>query len=150
VNAAIWVAWTLAIMVPVPPFSYLQPIVVGGGAGTWFLLAYVLFLVVDVMGFAAISSLVFVVETHERRRLSQGIMLIGLTLLYMGTTIGFVLLGFAGAIGGYALVIEHSTINVAQNLLLPYVNLITTACLAAVVGTAFSIYGIGTAKATER
>jgi hypothetical protein len=149
VNAAIWLVWTVAILLPFPPFSYLQPIVVGGGAGTWFLLAYILFLAVAVLGFAAISSLVFVVETHERRRLNSGIMLIGLVLLYTGTMASLILLGFAGAIGGYSLVIEHSTISAAQQLLLPYVNLITTACLAAVAGAALTIYGIGTAKATE-
>jgi hypothetical protein len=145
----IWLVWTVTILLPLPPFSYLQPIVVGGGAGTWFLLAYILFLAVAVLTFAAISSLIFVVETHERRRLNSRIMLMGLILLYTGTMAGLILLGFAGAIGGYSLVIEHSTINAAQNLLLPYVNLITAACLAAVAGAGFTIYGIGTAKATE-
>jgi hypothetical protein len=149
VNAVIWIAWTVAILLPFPPFSYLQPIAVGGGAGTWFLLGYILLLIVDVMGFVAISSLVFVVEAHERRRVNYGIMLTGLILLYVGTLTGFILLGFAGAIGGYSLVIEHSTVNAAENLLLPYVNLITAAGLAAVAGAGLTIYGIGTAKVTE-
>jgi hypothetical protein len=149
VNAIIWIVWTVAILVPFPPFSYLQPVIVGGGAGTWFVLAYFLLVAVAVVGFAAISSLVFIIETHERRRLNGAIMLAGLILLYVGTMAGFILLGFAGAIGGYALVIEHSTVNATQNLLLPYVNLITAASLAAVAGAGLTIYGMATAKATE-
>jgi hypothetical protein len=122
---------------------------VGGGAGTWFLLAYILFLTVAVVGFAAISSLVFVIEAHERRKLNHGIMLTGLILLYVGVMSGLILLGFAGAIGGYALIIEHSTVNATQNLLSPYVNLVTAACLVAVAGAGSTIYGMATAKATE-
>jgi len=64
--------------------------------------------------------------------------------------IGFILLGLAGAIGGYALVIAHSTINATQNLLSPYVNLITAASLAAIAGGVLTMYGMATAKDTER
>jgi hypothetical protein len=145
----IWLIWTVAIVIPFPPFSYLQPIVVGGGAGTWFMMAYLLFLTVAVVGFAAIASIVFEVETHERRLVNSGIMLTGLILLYAGATIGFLLLGFAGAIGGYALIIEHSTVDATRDMLLPFVNLITGACLVAVVGAGFTIYGIGRAKAPK-
>jgi len=123
---------------------------VGGGAGTWLLLAYILLLAIAVVGFAAISSLIFVIEAHERRKLNNGIMLAGLVLLYAGTVIGFILLGLAGAIGGYALVIAHSTINATQNLLSPYVNLITAASLAAIAGGVLTMYGMATAKDTER
>jgi hypothetical protein len=149
VNAVVWIIWTVAIVLPFPPFSYLQPIVVGGGAGTWFLLAYLLFLAVSVVGFAVLASIVFVVELHERRTLNQELMFIGLTLLYVGTTVGFILLGFAGAFGGYALVIEHSTVDATHDLLLPYVNSITAACLAATIGASLIIYGMCRAKAPE-
>jgi len=60
-----------------------------------------------------------------------------------------ILLGLAGAIGGYAVVVESSTVNATDILLSPYVNLVTAACLAAIVGAAFTIYGTTTAKATE-
>ena len=149
VNAIVWIVWTVAILLPYPPFSYLQPIMVEGGAGTWFAVAYFLFLTVGVVGFAAISSIVFIIEQLERRSLNYRVMLTGLVLLYVGTMSGLLLLGLAGALGGYALVFENSTVSVTKNLLLPYVNLITAACLAAAAGAGFTIYGMGTAKATE-
>ena len=149
VNTIVWIGWTIAIVLPFPPFSYLQPIMAGGGAGTWFAIAYLLLLTVAVVGFATISSLVFVIEAHERRTLNHMVMLIGLVLLYVGMMSGLILLGLAGAVGGYALVIENSTVSSANLLLSPFVNLITAACLIAVVGTAFTVYGLGTAKAIE-
>jgi hypothetical protein len=149
VNAIAWAAWTILILLPFAPFSYLQPIMVGGGAGTWFLLGYLLFPAVAVGGSTAISSLVFVIEIHERRRLNYGIMLTGLILLYAGVLTGCFLLAVAGASGGYALVIQHSTANNAQILLSSYVDPITAASLVAVTGTGFTIYGMATAKATK-
>ena len=141
--------WTFMILLPFPPFSYLQPIMVGGGAGTGFVVAYFLLLAVAVVGFAAISSILFVIEAHEKRNPNYKAMLIGVILLYAGTMSGLILLGLAGAIGGYASVIENSTVSVTDTLLSPYVNFITTACLAAIVGAGFTIYGMGTAKAIE-
>lgn len=149
VNAVIWLVWTVIIILPFQPFSYLQPIMAGGGAGTWFLLAYLLFVTVAVMGFAAISSFVFAIETHERRRLSARLMLSGIGLLYVGAVGGLILLGLAGAIGGYASVIAHSTVNATQNLLTPYVNLVTAASLVAVAGAGCVLYGMATAKKIE-
>jgi hypothetical protein len=149
VNAIVWLGWTVAILLPWPPFSYLQPIMVGAGAGTWFVVAYFLFLTIAVVGFAAISSIVFVIETHERRSLDYRVMLIGLILLYAGTVPGLILLGIAGAVGGYALVVENSTVSTINTLLSPYLNPITAACLVAVAGTGFVIYGMCTAKANE-
>lgn len=137
------------ILLPFPPFSYLQPIMVGGGAGTWFVVAYFLLLAVAVIGFAAVSSILFVIEAHEKRNPDYRVMLIGAILLYAGTMLGLILLGLAGAIGGYASVIENSTVSITDMLLSPYVNFITAACLAAIVGAGFTIYGMATAKAIE-
>jgi hypothetical protein len=123
---------------------------VGGGAGTWVLVGYLLFATVAVGGFAGISSLIFVIEAHELRRLNYGAMLPGFILLYGGTLAGCLLLGLAGASGGYAAVIQQSTVNATQNILSPYVNPITAASSFAVAGTAFTIYGMVTAKATKR
>jgi hypothetical protein len=148
-NAIVWIAWTVAILLPFAPFSYLQPIIVGGGAGTWFLVAYLLFPTVAVGGFAGISSLVFVIEAYERRRLNHAVMLTGFILLYGGAVAGCLLLGIAGASGGYALVIQPSTVNAAQNVLSPYVDPITAASSIAVAGTVFTTYGMATAKATK-
>jgi hypothetical protein len=141
--------WTIAILLPFAPFSYLQPIIVGGSAGTWLLLSYVLFATIPVFGFGVISSILFAIETHEGRKLDNRVMLIGLILLYVGTVGGFLLLGIAGVIGGYALVLEHSTVNATNELLSPYMNPITAASIAAVAGAAITIYGMTSAKATE-
>jgi len=148
-NAVGSILWTIAIVLPFSPFSYLQPIMVGGGPGTWFLVGYLLYPTVGVGGFASISSLLFVIETYERRTLNRAIMLIGFILLYVGVLAGCVLLGLAGVSGGYATIVQGSTVNVAQNVLAPYVTPISTASLAAVGGAGVLIYGMAAAKATE-
>lgn len=149
VNALGSMLWTITIVLPFAPFSYLQPIMVGGGPGTWFLVGYFLYPIVGVGGFSSISSFLFAVETYERRNLNYGIMLTGLTLLFVGVLAGCVLLGLAGAIGGYTLVIQHSTVSVARELLSPYVDPITAASLGAVAGAGVLMYGMATAKATK-
>ena len=123
---------------------------VGGGAGTWFLVGYVLFAIVSVVGFSGISSLIFAIETHELRRLSDGLMLIGFILLFGGSLSGCLLLGLAGASAGYAVIIQPTTVNAAENILSAYVNPITAVCSAAIVGAALAIYAMVTAKATKR
>jgi hypothetical protein len=140
--------WTIAIVLPLMPFSYLPPIIVGGGPGTWFLLGYVLYLTVGVGGLAALSALIFAIETYEGRILNEGIMMAGLTLLFSGVTVGCVLLGVAGVVGGYALTIQHTTVETVQNTLELYVDPITLASLVAVAGAGVSVFGMVTAKAT--
>ena len=122
---------------------------VGGGAGTWFLVGYLLYPIIGVGGFASIASFLFMIETYERRNLHHGMMLTGLVLLFVGVLAGCMLLGVAGAIGGYTLVIQQSTVNVTQSLLSPYVDPITAASLVAVAGAGVLIYGMATAKATK-
>jgi len=149
VNAVVWLAWTVAILLPFPPFSYLQPIIVGSGPGVWFLVGYILFVTVSVVGFTAISSLSFVMEVNELRELNYGSMLVGFILLYAGTLIGCILLGIAGAIGGYVVVIQGATADVAHSVLAAYVDPITVASVSAVAGAALTIYGMATAKASK-
>ena len=148
-NLIVWMVWTVVILTPLAPFSYLQPIMIGGGPGSWFLLAYLLFPTVAVGGFVGISSLIFVIETYERRRINYSVMLTGLVMLYAGVLLGCLLLAMAGASGGYALVIQHSSVNTVQDLLTPYMDPITIASLVAVAGTGLSIYGMATAKASK-
>jgi hypothetical protein len=123
---------------------------VGGGAGTWFLVAYLLFVMVSVVGFAGISSLIFAIETHELRKLCDTTTTAGFSLLFAGSLAGCLLLGIAGASAGYAAIIQPTSVNVAENILSPYVNPITGASLAAVIGAALTIYAMVTAKATKR
>ena len=141
--------WTIVIVLPFAPLSYLPPIMIGGGPGTWFLLGYVLYLAIGVGGFAGFSAFLFTIELHEGRVLDDRIMLVGLVLLCLGITAGSVLLGVAGAIGGYDFVIQHDTSNVVQGLLSPYVDPITVASFAAVAGAGISMYGMITAKAKQ-
>jgi hypothetical protein len=142
--------WTVLIVLPVVPLSYLPPIMIGGGPGIWFLLGYVLYVTVGVGGFGALSTFLLIIETHESRTLNGRIMLPGLILLYGGVTSGCILLGMAGAVGGLALTIQHTTVSDAQSLLSPYVNPITVASLVAVAGAGVSMYGMVTATKATR
>jgi hypothetical protein len=139
--------WTIVIVLPFAPLSYLPPIMIGGGPGTWFLLGYVLYLTIGVGGFAGFSAFLLMIELHEGRVLDGRIMLSGLILLYLGVTVGSILLGVAGAIGGYNFIIQHDTSNTVQGLLSPYVSPITVASFVAVAGAGVSMYGMITAKA---
>jgi len=141
--------WTVTIVIPITPFSYIQPIMVGGGPGNWFLVGYLLYAAVGVGGFGVFSSFLFAVEIHERRAPSDKIMLAGLILSFIGVLSSCLLLGIAGFSGGYAIVLEHSTTDIAQNILSPYVNPITAASLVSVIGTGTCLYGMAAAKATE-
>ncbi len=149
VNAIGSALWTFAIVLPFAPFSYLQPIMAGGGPGIWFVLGYLVYLVVGVGGFASISSLLYVIETQEKRGLNQECMLAGLILLFVGVLAGCFLLGLAGALGGYVLIIQHSTVSAAQSILSPYVLPISAMSLAALVGAGVLVYGMAAAKAAE-
>jgi hypothetical protein len=122
---------------------------VGGGPGTWFLVGYLLYAAVGVGDFGVISSFLFAIEIHERRAPNGRIMLVGLILSFIGVLSGCLLLGIAGMSGGYAVVIEHSTTDIAQSILSPYVNPITAASLVSVIGAGTSLYGVAAAKATE-
>ncbi len=144
-NLVGFLLWTIVTILPVKPFSYLQPIINGGGPGNWLLLGYLLYLGTGVGGFAAFSAFLFAIETYERRTLHSGIMLLGLLMLLAGVIVGCVLLGVAGALGGYALTIQHVSSKVAQDLLRPYVGPITAASFVAVVGAGLSLYGMATA-----
>jgi len=150
VNSFVWLAWTIAILLPFSPFSYLQPILVGGAAGTWFLLGYVLFLAITVLGFAVVASLLTAIETDERRELNHGIMLIGFILLYAGAVGGCLLLGVAGLVGAYPQITQNSTVSATQEVLSQFVTPISAACLLAVAGAALTVCGMGTAKASRR
>ncbi len=134
--------WTVLMVLPFPPFSYLPPIIVGGGPGTWFLLAYLLALAVGVAGFGAISSFLYAIEVHENRTVSSTVMWPALVLLCAGFVSGCLLLALAGASGGYASTIGNASGTSVENLLQPYVYPVTLSTLVAVVGAALALYGM--------
>jgi hypothetical protein len=142
--------WTFLIVLTFSPFSYLPPIIAGGGAGTWFLIGYLLFLVIGLGGFGSLSSLLHTIEVGESRRVSRRVMLVGFILVTLGVTLSSVLLAIGGATGGYALTIEGESQTVAQNLLSPFVYPITATTLVALVGATFTLLAMARARVAER
>jgi len=138
--------WTALIVLPFPPFNYLPPVIVGGGPGTWFLLAYLLFIVVGVGGFGALSAFLTTVEFHEGRTIDSRTMWPALILLAVGVTGSCLLLGLAGAFGGYATTYQTSSANSIDSLLSPYVDPITTLTLLAVIGAALAVLSMVRAR----
>lgn len=139
-------AWTVAIVLPFAPFSDLPPIIVGGGPGIWFVLGYVLLIVVGVGGFGALSSFLSAVEIHERRTVDPLFMWPALVLFFVGVAGSCLLLGVAGAVGGYASTFETSSASTIDSLLSPYVNPITTLTLVAVIGAALAVLSMARAR----
>ncbi len=141
--------WTVVIVLPFPPFSYLPPIVVGGGPGIWLVLAFVLFLVIGIGGFGAMSAFLTTVELHERRTIDGRTMWPALVLLSVGVTGSCLLLGVAGAVGGYAADYGTSSVSSIDRLLSPYVDPITTLTLVAVIGAALAVLSMVRARWPE-
>lgn len=136
--------WTAIIVLPFPPFSYLPPIIVGGGPGIWFVLAYMLFLVVGIGCFGAISAFLTTVELHERRVIDPRTMWPALLLLSAGLAGSTFLLAVAGAVGGYAATFGGPTSIDA--LLSPYVYPITALTLVTVIGAILAVLSMVRAR----
>jgi hypothetical protein len=138
--------WTVVIVLPFNPFSYLPPIIVGGGPGIWFILAYVLFVVVGIGGFGALSSFLTTVELHEKRIIDQRMMWPAILLLSVGVSGSCLLLALAGAVGGYAATYQTSSAQSIDSLLSPYVDPITTLTLVAVIGAGLAVLSMVRAR----
>lgn len=138
--------WTVIIVLPFAPMSYLPPIIVGGGPGVWFVLAYVLFIVVGLGGFGALSAFLTTVELHENRTIDSRTMWPALALLSVGLVGSSLLLAVAGAIGGYASTHPLSTSTSIDSLLSPYVYPTTALVLLAVAGAALAVLSMVRAR----
>ncbi len=139
-------AWTVVIVIPFDPFRYLPPIIVGAGPGIWFILGYILFVVVGIGGFGALSAFLTTVELHEDRLIDPRTMWPALILLSMGVAGSCLLLAVAGAVGGYASVFEGSSANSINSLLTPYVYPTSTLVLLTVVGAALAVLSMARAR----
>ncbi len=139
-------AWTVVIVLPFAPFSYLPAIIVGGRAGVWFILGYLLFIIVGVGGFGALSAFLTTVELHENRTVDQRTMWPALVLLSAGVVGSTLLLATAGAVGGYAATIEASPSQSIDALLSPYVDPISALALVAVIGAALAVLSLVRAR----
>lgn len=136
------IIWTVFIVLPFRPFSYLPPIIVGGGPGIWFVLSYLLLLMVGVAGFGTVSGLLHTIEADESRSLNPLIMSLALVLLGLGTAFSCGLLAVAGAVGGYdSTVLGTSGSSVHEQLSL-YVYPITATSLATLAGAALTLTGM--------
>ena len=138
--------WTLVMVIPSHPFSYIPPIIVGGGPGVWLVLAYLLFIMVGIGGFGSLSAFLTTVELHEGRTIDPRMMWPALVLLSIGVTGSCLLLAVAGAVGGYAATFETSSGASIDSLLSPYVNPITVLVLIAVVGACLAVVSMARAR----
>ncbi len=148
--AAVAILWTLVIILPFDPFSSLLPVMIGGGAGTWFLLGYVIYLSVGVGGFAGLSAVISSLELNERRTLSPAAMGLGLVMLFAGTNATCLLLGLAGAFGGYAQSIQHLSGSSLESMLTPYVDVTRATSVVAAFGAAVTLFGIARPREEKR
>jgi hypothetical protein len=132
-------AWTAAMVLPFAPFSDVPPIIVGGGAGVWLLVGYVLFVTVGIGGFGALTSFLVAVELHEKRTVDSRVMWPATIILIVGFVGSCVLLGAAGAVGGYDSTFQSASAHAIDDLLSPLVDPITVLVLITVVGAALAI-----------
>jgi hypothetical protein len=140
------IVWTVVIVLPYVPFSYLPPIMVGGGPGLWLILGYVLFVVVGVSGFGSISAFLTTVELHEGRSIDPRTMWPALVLLSVGVVGSCLLLAVAGAVGGYSATFETSSAKSIDDMLTPYVNPIIAFVLFAAVGAGLAVLSMVRAR----
>jgi hypothetical protein len=138
--------WTVVIVLPFAPFAYLPPIIVGGGPGIWFVLAYLLFLVVGVGGFGALSAFLTTVELHENRTVDRGTMWPAIVLMSVGVVGSCLLLAVAGAVGGYAITYQASSASHIDSLLTPYTYPITGFTLITVLGACLAVLSMVRAR----
>ena len=141
--------WTVLLVLPFQPFSHLLPIVEHGGPGTWFMLAYLLFLIVALAGFGVLSSLLYTIEMQENRKPNQSIMLPGYVLLVIGAFSSCFLLALGGALGGYAATVNNEALSQVQSILSGYVNPITATALLTVLGAALTLVGMINARSSK-
>ncbi len=139
-------AWTIVMALPFTPFSYIPPIIVGGGPGIWLVLAYILFIIVGIGGFGALSAFLTTVELHERRSIDPRTMWPALVFLSIGVVGSCLLLAVAGAVGGYANTIDTSSVKSIDALLLPYVDPIIAFVLVTVVGAGLAVISMARAR----
>ncbi len=147
---AIAVAWTVAVVLPFDPFDHLLPVMIGGGAGTWLVLGYVTFLSVGVGGFAGLSSILATVELQESKSLPDLPMMLGLVTLFVGVVATCLLLGIAGAVGGYAQTVSHVSSSTLRDMLTPYVDVTRATAGVAVLGALATVFGIAAARGETR
>ncbi|MEM3865466.1 MAG: hypothetical protein QW724_06745 [Nitrososphaerota archaeon] len=134
VNALIAILWTVLIILPFEPFSLLLRIIVGGGPGIWFLVAYILYIIIGPLLFIGFSYLYYLAEEVWRTETSNMFSVAGFYLLFIGANITLIVLAVAGAVGGYYLNIIHAPIESVRGILEPFVNPLRVLTLVTIIG----------------
>lgn len=135
--------WTVVMVAPVAPLSEIPRIIVGA-PGEWLLVAYLVYISLGAGAFGWLSGLLIVIERQENRKVSSAIMWPGFVMLFFGVTLSCLLLGYAGASGGYASM-SGSTYSL-QQLLAPYVNPIASTAIVATAGAALVLLAMVRAR----
>lgn len=134
VNSLISIVWTIIIVLPLEPFSLLLRVIVGGGPGIWFLLAYILHIIIGSGVFTGFSYLYYLIEDSSNIKAENIFNLTGFFLLFIGVNITLIVLAVAGAIGGYYLNILHLPIEIVRETLEPFVNPLRILSIVTVIG----------------
>ncbi|MGC8661560.1 MAG: hypothetical protein ACP5TZ_03545 [Nitrososphaeria archaeon] len=148
-NAIVSVLWTILLIIPFEPFTYLLVVVERGGPGTWFLVAYFLYIIVGSVGFAVISSLLYTIEIQEKRSISEKAMYLGFFFTYAGVVASSIMLGIAGALGGYAMYFADYPAQMIVSLLSSYVYPITATAFLAAIGIMIIIITLMLSRAQQ-
>jgi heme/copper-type cytochrome/quinol oxidase subunit 1 len=134
------------MLLPFPPFTELLRILVGGGPGVWFLMAYLLFLAVGFGGFTGFSYIYYTLEAVEGRHINPLLARSHLVLMYLGVLGAVLVLAVAGVLGGYSTTIAHAPPEVTRQVLEPFVWPIRLLAILALVGIGLGLAAIKTAS----
>jgi hypothetical protein len=128
----------------VSPFDLstnIQRIIAEGGPGTWFLLAYIVFIVGGVLGFFILSVIHGIYEVRGVR-VNAVVTWIYLVLIYVGITVSSLLLGVAGYIGGSHYVMFHTSPETIHQILSPYIPFIRLFAVLAIIGILMGVISV--------
>jgi hypothetical protein len=145
ISAIISISWTVVLVLPFDPFNNLIAIMIGGDAGTWLLFGYLLYLCVGLGGFAGLSYVVSSIE-DEGRSPNPFAMWFSIAALIAGVNTTCLLLGYAGASGGYAQTIQHLPGTNLDQLLSPYVDVTRVSAFIAALGGLSAVVGLAFVK----
>jgi hypothetical protein len=141
VNTIVAIIWTLLIASPLDLSVNIQRMIAEGGPGTWFLLAYLMFITVGVLGFFILSVIYGLYEVRGVR-VNRFIAWPSLILTYIGITFASLLLGVAGYIGGSHYVLFHSSPETIHQILSPYIPFIRFFVILAVIGVLAGVISV--------
>lgn len=138
----------LTIFIIFGEISILEPgvsrVIASGGAGTWFTLGYVMYIVVGVIGIAVSALFYLYIERvlkkqYKDHKGAKIVAWIHLILMNIGTTVAMSLLMLAGYTGGAAMLPTSAgglglNAGEAHEILAPFVEPIAVAILVLIVG----------------